>query len=120
MSVVPLRSIQFKTSQEYNKVFLSSRSESLLPSFETPSLPTLRHRYPRDFTLITRTPVLTPATLAAFPSTHSIPDRDVFYVARPTRSIPFVKNRKSLAATFSGSRVRQRISKRRNSGISES
>src|SRR3989475_8162422 len=32
-------------------------------------------------------PVLAPATLAALPSTRAIPDRDVFYVARPTRSI---------------------------------
>jgi hypothetical protein len=27
--------------------------------------------------------VLAPATLAALPSTRAIPDRDVFYVARP-------------------------------------
>ena len=32
--------------------------------------------------------VLAPATLAALPSTRAIPDRDVFYVARPARSIP--------------------------------
>src|SRR6266567_3910044 len=32
-------------------------------------------------------PVLVPATLAALPSTRAIPDRDVFYVAHPTRSI---------------------------------
>src|SRR5882724_10585093 len=31
--------------------------------------------------------VLAPATLAALPSTRAIPDRDVFYVARPARSI---------------------------------
>ncbi len=31
--------------------------------------------------------MLAPATLAALPSTRAIPDRDVFYVARPTRSI---------------------------------
>jgi hypothetical protein len=31
--------------------------------------------------------VLAPAILAALPSTRAIPDRDVFYVARPTRSI---------------------------------
>jgi len=44
--------------------------------------------YPRRFTLITRTaPVLVPATLAALPSTRAIPDRDVFYVAHPIRSI---------------------------------
>jgi hypothetical protein len=29
--------------------------------------------------------VLAPATLAALPSTRAIPDRDVFYVAHPTR-----------------------------------
>jgi hypothetical protein len=28
--------------------------------------------------------VLAPATLAALPSTRAIPDRDVFYVARPS------------------------------------
>src|SRR5206468_5965903 len=33
-------------------------------------------------------PVLAPATLAALPSTCAIPDRDVFYVAFPKRSIP--------------------------------
>src|SRR2546430_13827906 len=32
-------------------------------------------------------PVLVPATLAALPSTHAIPIRDVFYVAFPKRSI---------------------------------
>jgi hypothetical protein len=31
--------------------------------------------------------VLAPATLAALPSTRAIPDRDVFYVAHPARSI---------------------------------
>jgi hypothetical protein len=31
--------------------------------------------------------LLAPATLAALPSTRAIPNRDVFYVARPTRSI---------------------------------
>src|SRR5213592_341437 len=31
--------------------------------------------------------VLTPATLAALPSTRAIPDRDVFYVAFPKSSI---------------------------------
>src|SRR5437870_13193497 len=33
-------------------------------------------------------PKLAPATLAALPSTCAIPDRDVFYVAFPNRSIP--------------------------------
>ena len=32
-------------------------------------------------------PALAPATLAALPSTRAIPDRDVFYVAHPIRSI---------------------------------
>src|SRR5438128_9207145 len=37
--------------------------------------------------------VLAPATLAALPSTRATPDRGVFYVAQPTRSIPaFVPN----------------------------
>jgi len=31
--------------------------------------------------------VLAPATLAALPSTRTIPNRDVFYVAYPSRSI---------------------------------
>ena len=31
--------------------------------------------------------MLAPATLAALPSTRAIPDRDVFYVAHPIRSI---------------------------------
>ena len=31
--------------------------------------------------------MLAPATLAALPSTRAIPDRDVFYVAYPIRSI---------------------------------
>jgi len=42
-------------------------------SIETHSLPTLIRSYPRYFTLITRTAVLTPATLAALPSTRAIP-----------------------------------------------
>ena len=33
-------------------------------------------------------PVLVPATLAALPSTRAIPNRDVFHVAFPKRSIP--------------------------------
>jgi hypothetical protein len=33
--------------------------------------------------------VLAPATLAALPSTRAIPDRDVFHVAHPIRSIRF-------------------------------
>jgi len=33
-------------------------------------------------------PVLASATLAAFPSTRAIADRDVFYVAYPIRFIP--------------------------------
>jgi hypothetical protein len=32
--------------------------------------------------------VLAPATLAALPSIHAIPNRDVFYVADPVSSIP--------------------------------
>src|SRR5881227_496171 len=56
--------------------------------FETRSLPALARCFPRSFTLITRTArVLAPATLAALPSTRAIPDRDVFYVASPNRSI---------------------------------
>jgi hypothetical protein len=43
--------------------------------------------YPRNFTLIARTPVLAPATLAALRPTRAIPNRDVFYVASPSRSI---------------------------------
>src|SRR5206468_5994602 len=44
--------------------------------------------YPRSFTLITRTaPCLRQLPLAALPSTRAIPDRDVFYVAHPIRSI---------------------------------
>jgi hypothetical protein len=39
--------------------------------------------------------VLAPATLAALPSTRAIPDRDVFYVAYPIRSI----HRRKFAAT---------------------
>ena len=31
--------------------------------------------------------MLAPATLAALPSTRAIPDRDVFYVAHPIRSV---------------------------------
>jgi len=31
--------------------------------------------------------MLAPATLAALPSTRAIPDRDMFYVAHPIRSI---------------------------------
>jgi hypothetical protein len=34
--------------------------------------------------------VLGPATLAALPSTRAIPDRDVFCVAHPIRSILFI------------------------------
>src|SRR6266404_9902604 len=54
---------------------------------ETRSLPTLTRSY---FTLITRSPRRPCASyLAALPSTRAIPDRDVFYVADPTRSIEY-------------------------------
>jgi hypothetical protein len=57
-------------------------------SIETRSLPALARCFLRSFPLIARTAhVLTPATLAALPSTRAIPDRDVFYVACPARSI---------------------------------
>ena len=55
---------------------------------ETPSLPTLARSYPRHFYVDhSHCLVLAPATLAALPSIRAIPDRDVFYVALPTRSI---------------------------------
>src|SRR5439155_9902132 len=45
-------------------------------------------RFPCGFTLITRTAWCSrQLPLAALPSTRAIPDRTVFYVARPTRSI---------------------------------
>ncbi len=56
---------------------------------ETRSQPTLTRSYPRRFTLITRTARARASYLAALPSTRAIPDRDVFYVAHPTRSIQF-------------------------------
>ena len=57
---------------------------------ETRSLPTLAHCYPRQLYLDhPHYPVFAPATLAAFPSTRAIPDRDVFYVADP--SAPFTR-----------------------------
>src|SRR5206468_4826961 len=49
-------------------------------SIETRSLPTLTRRFPRSFTLITRTAPCF-RQLPALPSTRVIPDRDVFYVA---------------------------------------
>src|SRR5437588_7520015 len=70
---------------------------------ETHSLPTLTHVLPPISKFAPSTtrsllpsqfyfdhshyPVLAPATLAAFPSTRAIPDRDVFYVAVPKSSI---------------------------------
>ena len=44
--------------------------------------------------------VLAPATLAALPSTRAIPNRDVFYVARPARSIETRSPPGSLAPTL--------------------
>src|SRR6266550_5314471 len=45
-------------------------------------------RYPSRLCLDhSHCPVLAPATLAALPSTRTIPNRDVFYVAFPNRSI---------------------------------
>jgi len=57
--------------------------------FETRSFPTLTRSYPPSLYLDhSHCHVLVPATLAALPSTRAIPDRVVFYVARPARSIP--------------------------------
>ena len=59
-----------------------------ISSIETRSLPTLTHVLPwRLYVDHSPCPVLAPATLAALPSTRAIPDRDVFYVTPPGRSI---------------------------------
>ena len=70
---------------------MTQRVRGVLAPVVTPlklvRFPTFTRAYPRRFTLITHTaPVLAPATLAALPSTRAIPDRDVFYVARISRS----------------------------------
>ena len=53
-------------------------------SIETRSLPALTRSYPRRFYVDhSHCLGLAPATLAALPSTHAIPDRDVFHVALP-------------------------------------
>ncbi len=58
----------------------------LVKRIEIRSLPThsLHSRFYVDHS---HCAVLAPATLAALPSTRAIPDRDVFYVAHPARSI---------------------------------
>jgi len=71
--------------QEYGGLPVSFLSHD---SIEIRSLPTLTHCFPRSFTLITRTaPCLRQLPIAALPSTRAIPDRDVFYVPHPFRSI---------------------------------
>jgi hypothetical protein len=56
---------------------------------ETHSLPNAHSLLPSQLYLDhSLRPLLAPATLAALPSTRAIPDRDVFYVAPPVRSIP--------------------------------
>ena len=63
-------------------------SRKSLSSIATRSLPALTRSYPRHFYVDhSHCLVLAPATLAALPSTRAIPDRDVFYVAHPIRSI---------------------------------
>ena len=57
-----------------------------ISAFEIRSLPALTRLYVDH----SHCPVLAPATLAALPSTRAIPDRDVFYVAHPIRSIQFL------------------------------
>jgi hypothetical protein len=53
----------------------------------------LARRLPRRLYLDhSHCPVLAPATLAALPSTPAIPNRDVFYVAHPGRSIGLARN----------------------------
>src|SRR4030095_15779816 len=55
---------------------------------ETRSLPTFTRCYPRSLYLDhSHCLVLAPATLAALPSTRTIPNRDVFCVADPASSI---------------------------------
>src|SRR4051812_27332100 len=77
---------------------------SSISTLETHSLPTLARCYPAQLYLDhSHGPVLVPATLAALPSTRAIPDRDVFYVAHPIRSIQRLKLARcprSLAATL--------------------
>src|SRR5436190_1721547 len=55
---------------------------------KTRSLPALARCYPRSFYVDhSHCLVLAPATLAALPSIRAMPNRDVFYVAHPIRSI---------------------------------
>src|SRR6266487_602367 len=66
-------------------------------------------------------PVLVPATLAALPSTRAIPDRDVFYVAHParsieTRSLPTLARCFPRSFTFYVAHPIRSIRKRRKSG----
>ncbi len=71
-------------------------------SIEIRSLPTLTHSLlPSQLYLgHSHCPVLAPATLAALPSTHAIPDRDVFYVAHPVRSIDSRSPDRSAASPY--------------------
>src|SRR5580704_8725990 len=69
-------------------VFVDLRSESFYFITETHSLPNAHSLLPSQLCLDhSHCLVLAPATLAALPSTRAIPDRDVFYVAPPVRSI---------------------------------
>ena len=69
-----------------------------------PAAPFAR-RYPSRLDLDhSHGPALVPATLAALPSTRTMPDRDVFYVADPISSVRAV-------TTGSGSLYEVRIKK---------
>jgi hypothetical protein len=71
------------------------------PDIETHSLPTLARRYPRDFTLITRSPrrprASYPSCVAVYPLRSR---RSVFYVADLISSIETHSLPTSLAATL--------------------
>jgi hypothetical protein len=70
---------------------LAPATLAALPSIraiETRLFPSSLAATHRGFALITRTSGARASYLAALPSTRAIPDRDVFYVAFPKRSIP--------------------------------
>jgi hypothetical protein len=62
-------------------------------SLASPRLRSLVARTRKLYVDHSHCPVLAPATLAALPSTRTIPNRDVFYVAHPVAPLYLARSR---------------------------
>src|SRR5881275_2565133 len=89
MSLIPSAPLKLGRVPALTHVLPPTSTSRFCPSMSLAPPRLHSRRYPPWLCLDhSHCPVLVPATLAAVPSTCAIPNRDVFYVAFPKRSIP--------------------------------